>query len=82
MPSKATFMNLSAQSLGLYVFLLNLPEDFNPSLKFISKNLKMSKTTAQKHMGILEKRNIIRKIEQGDLNKVNKYAFVHPKEWT
>ena len=80
-PSKATFLELPGQALGLYVFLASLEEEFNPSIRFLARKLKMAKISISRNLDLLASRNLIRLISHGDLKEPNKYEFVNPKEW-
>lgn len=68
--------------IGFYLFLLSLPEEFNPSITFLSNYLLISKTTATKYLQELENRNMIKKIFQGRFTKTNDvYEFTKPIDW-
>ena len=80
-PNKIVDSQLSPVAIALYVYLAKLPEDFNPSVGVMSKNLKISKTTVVKYMKELKDRNIVRVIQEGGENVITKYEFVPVTEW-
>lgn len=80
-PSKIFKMNLSSGALALYCYLANLPEEIDPSKAYISSKFNVSRPTVLKWYKELLMVNIIECYRSGGLNKVSKYAFVHPKKW-
>ncbi len=80
-PNKILRMSLNSVETMLYVYLASCGVNFNPSLKTISKALRISLPTVQKHLKSLIKKNMIEKYHQGGTNNVNRYSFVEPGKW-
>lgn len=68
--------------IGMYLYLLSLPEEFNPAITFLSRSLGISRTTAAKYLLELENRNMIKKIYEGRFERTNDiYEFTKPNDW-
>lgn len=80
-PNKIFRSNLNANMIAAYCLFVSLPEDFHPSIRFISSVLKISPTSVVKLIRELERRSIIELIERGNNHKPNKYALLAPKQW-
>ena len=80
-PSKIVDINLSAQSVSIYLYMASCAEGFNPSIRYIGKKLLMAPGTVIKYVEELENRNIIKRISTGGIKKLNKFSFVDPSQW-
>lgn len=80
-PTKLCSLNLSAYSIAIFVIMIDCEEGFNPSIKFIGKKIGLSKNTVVKYINELLSTRVIKKLEQGDYNKVSVYSFNHPDLW-
>lgn len=80
-PNKLFNSELSSTAVSIYCFMASHSEEFNPSIKFISKALKIAKGTVIKYINELENRNIIKCIRPGGQRIVTEYEFVSINEW-
>ena len=80
-PSKFLSIGLSVYAGMVYIACFSVPEEFNPSLKFLQDKLGISKNTVVKALKELENCNMINKIETGSIKRVSKYEFTNPKDW-
>jgi predicted transcriptional regulator len=80
-PIELLFVGLNSYELSVYVFMASCKVGFNPSARFMSKKLKISTGTVTKAIKSLIKKNIIEKIQQGELGKRSEYRFVPPTQW-
>lgn len=74
-------LNLNIATIGLYSFLLSCSEDFNPSVSFLKKRLKISRNTVYKHLEDLKNRNIITVETPAKDGQIAKYKLNNPSEW-
>lgn len=83
-PNKVFHLN-NKMPLGLisfYLFVLSLPEEFNPAISYISSILGVSKNTTMKYLKELENRGMIKKYVSGRASKsIDKYEFTKPSDW-
>lgn len=80
-PREIFHIELPAYSLALYVMLVSFSEDYHPSIRVLAKNIGIAPSTTKHYLDTLLKLNIIEKVEQGGLNRNNKYRFVPPAKW-
>lgn len=80
-PNRVFDIGLSATAIGVYAYLIKMPEDFNPSIGVIAKSLFLSKTTVVKYMKELKDRNLITCIQPGGTNLITKYQLNRPDIW-
>lgn len=80
-PNRIFDMGLEATAIAMYCYLAKQPEDFNPAISVIARNLKVSKPTVVKYMKVLQNRNIIKQYEQGRERVISKYEFISSNEW-
>lgn len=80
-PNKIFGMNLSQGAIGLYCLMASLPENFEPSIRFLSKAMKSSPTSVRRFIVELTDRNMIRCYVKGRLGKASRYEFLAPKDW-
>lgn len=80
-PLKCFHMRLPSDALSVYTTMASLPIEFNPSLRFLAKTLRLSKTTVVRNVNLLIELNIITKIRSGDLKIKNLYRLNPPSEW-
>lgn len=87
-PNMSLEIPISSYSFHLFILLVSLPEDFRPSIVFLSRAAGMSKNTVQKCMKELISRNMISVESKGffgrtdpSKNKITVYSFVDPKKW-
>jgi len=82
LPNQLFELKLPYQAIALYCFFVTLPEDFDPSVRFIGSKLNMSLNTVRKYIKLLEDVQIIQKYQAGGFKTgYNKYTFVDPKKW-
>jgi predicted AAA+ superfamily ATPase len=81
LPNKIFKLGLPTQCIGFYAFLISLPEDFNPSIKFIENRLRLSKKTVIKYFEYLEALNIVKKLTQGNVKTRSTYELIPSSEW-
>lgn len=81
MPNKVFDIGLSATAVGLYAYLIKMPEDFNPSVGVMANSLNISKPTVIKYMKELQNRNLITCIQPGGTNLITKYQLNRPDVW-
>lgn len=81
LPNKIIDNGLSATAIALYTYLAKLPEESNPSVVTMARNLKLSNNTVIKYLKELQDRNIIKQYERGAEKKVSKYEFIKMDEW-
>lgn len=74
-------LDLSINAIGLYVFLSSCSEEFNPSVSFLSKKLKVSRNTVYKYLSELQKTNVISISMKGREGETTRYQFCPPSEW-
>ena len=74
-------LNLNIATIGLYSFLLSCSEEFNPSISFLKKKLKISRNTVYKHIEELKNRNIITVVVPSSEGQIAKYKLNNPSEW-
>lgn len=74
-------LNLSINSIGLYTFLLSCAEDFNPSVTFLSRKLKVSRNTVYKYLNELKLANTLSILTEPSEGEVTKYQFIQPSNW-
>lgn len=72
---------LSSTSIALYVLLLMLPENFQPTIAYITDKLNLSKNTARRHLKYLCERGMIKKTRRGKFKECDIYEFRPIKEW-
>lgn len=82
-PNKIFDIGIHIQCVGFYCFLLSLPEDFNPSITYLTNKLKISRNTVLRYMEYLESLGMVRKTEKGSnlKRRVSKYELLSPKNW-
>lgn len=80
-PNKIYSYSLSITAIGLYTYLASNSEEFNPSVKVISRALGISKTTVIKYMKELKDRNLIKCIKPGGEKVITEYEFTPLNEW-
>ena len=80
-PNKIHDIGLSAIAIALYSYLAKCPEDFNPSVGVLARQLKISKPTVIKYLQELKDRNIIQVIRPGGQNTITLYEFNETKDW-
>ena len=82
-PNDVFNVGMHIQCVGFYCFLISLPEDFNPSITYLSKRLRISRTTVIRYFNYLEKIGLIKKIEYGNIKnkKVTRYELVPNGQW-
>src|SRR5271166_3900363 len=80
-PSQVNRLGLSIFALGLFQYLVSLPEEADPGKGFIGKMFGYSRQTVSKWYKELEARGIIKCYTKGGLNRVTKYEFTNPKGW-
>lgn len=81
LPNKIFKLGLPAQCIGFYAFLISLPEDFNPSITFLQRRLKLSRKTIIKYLDFLEALGIIKKVFQGNSTTRSLYEIVPTSQW-
>lgn len=80
-PSQIHGMGLSIFAIGLFYYLVSLPEEVNPGKSFIGDLYGYSRQTVGKWYKELEMAGIIKCYIKGGLNRVTKYEFTNPKSW-
>lgn len=82
-PNKIVEMGLNPLAISLYIYLCSFSEDFNPSLRRMTKDLGLARNTVYKYLNVLKSRNIIKEISPSSIeqHKSAEYAFVNPNEW-
>lgn len=79
-PIEILKLNLTSQALAIFVFMLDCDESFNPSVRFISKQLNISINTIRKAIRELLSCKVITIEDQYIIGKkVRAYAFNNPK---
>lgn len=80
-PNKVFSLGLSPYSIAMYSFMVSLPEEFDPSVSYLAKTLRLSKSTIIRSTKELVDRNLIAVLDKGGLGKVTKYELQPPKNW-
>jgi hypothetical protein len=83
-PNKLFELGLPPQLASVYVYLISLPEDFNPSITNICNKVRISRPTAMKHLRWLEGCNMIKRISKGNnlSHKISMYELRPINEWS
>jgi predicted HTH transcriptional regulator len=73
----------NSSCIGLYNLILSLPENFNPTLSYITNTLNISKNTARRHLQYLCDRCMIKKIRKGNFSnkEFDVYELRSMKDW-
>lgn len=66
----------------LLCFLMYLPEDFNPSVGYLMKQVGCSRNTVLKYMNLLIELNILERTFEGYKGKRSEYRFKPLNEWS
>lgn len=81
-PNKIFELDLPFQAVALYCLFVSLPEDFNPSVRYVSRRLKMSLNTVRKYVKLLEDAQVVQRYHVGSLKAgSSKYMFLDPNKW-
>jgi len=80
-PNKILSLGLSGNALAVFMKCISMPENFNPSLRFLSEELDIDKKTVTKALIELTDNKVLNKIETGSIKKVSRYEFNNPKDW-
>lgn len=80
-PNRIFEYGLSPNAFLIYSEFVSQSEEFNPSVSYLCKKLKMSRATIHRSIQELLDRNFINCIEKGGLGRLSKYELVHPKYW-
>lgn len=82
-PNEIMRLDLPVDDVGLFTYLLSLPEEFNPSIGEIKKHFNSNYRKVNKSLANLETCGIIKKIQDGNFAKriPVKYEFRPKTEW-
>ncbi len=83
LPNELLERSLGGNDIVVAVYLIYLPEDFDPSVRYLAGKLGCSANTIRKSLKNLETHGIIKKYSQGGFKKGNttKYEFRPRNEW-
>jgi predicted transcriptional regulator len=74
-------MKLDVATVAIYCFMCDCQASFNPSVRYISKHLKLSKTTVGKSIKKLIDLNVIKLVQDASRGQTTRYEFVNPAHW-
>lgn len=80
-PMKVMRLGLPMDSLALLVYLISLPETFNPSRKHLCNYTGWSKRKVRKYFTILETCSIIKCVKSSGTGRIARYAFCKVNDW-
>ena len=84
LPNKIFNLGIPPQLALVYLYLISLPEDFNPSIKNICDKVMISRPTAMKHLKWLQGCGMIKRISKGNnyKHKVSVYELCPITTWS
>jgi predicted transcriptional regulator len=77
-PTKLLNLGLSSNALHLVLLMLSLPEEFNPSMKYLTSKMKLSRPTVMKAIKELVDARVIER-SVGKKGCCAKYGFLKPE---
>lgn len=84
-PSRVFYMNLDPIAISIYFLFCYVPENFNPSIGYISKVLKIHRNTVFNKIQVLMRSNMLIKrsngIIMGNKSLAAKYELTDPNDW-
>lgn len=81
LPMRLVRMNLPAECIAMYVLMVSLPEDFEPSVTFMGRVLKLSKNSVRKYLSIIETCGMIRAYGVRSRGSIVRYEFIKSTDW-
>ena len=81
LPTAVFSLNISPLAFVVLALLINCPDDFNPSLLFLGRSLRLGKSSVHRALQELLETNVIRRVIQGGQHKRSEYEFVEISEW-
>lgn len=79
--NKIFYSGLDSRTIAVYCFMSSCSEEFNPSVRYISKTLGISKSTVSKAIHTLCERHIISQMKGATKGHSAEYEFVNPVFW-